>query len=207
MWMYEVPANGASHSQQPHFTHPEGLSHSSCHQSPVLPDEAKDTSLDAVWLNANFLVPQGRWKQLSLPQSGPPQNSASFVTSSYHSLDQTGEKCKGPWSRRRQRPRLSPLQAQSSACWERKGEVIAVITCGSDSPAWGRGGDQQGTSSSTVLEPPAVPERGQSALSSMGLLPRQVRHPWARCPGASTLQFFPIRSSKVCSSSYSNICN
>lgn len=69
-----------------------------------------------------------------------------------------------------------------------QGEAIALIT-------WGLthlSGAEVGTSNGIVLEPLAVLERGQSVLSSMMLLPRDIRHSWAHCLWTST--FHPFQS-------------
>lgn len=86
-------------------------------------------------VDTNFPVPQCHQEQPSLPQSGPPQNSQSvpqreenFVTSSYNILDQTGEKGKDPWSRRWQRPHLSPSRHGAVHAGKGQGKAIALIT-------------------------------------------------------------------------------
>lgn len=92
------------------------------HESQVLADEAKVTGLGVVWLNANFLAPQCHREQPCLPQWSTPKLTVRASGKSelcYQLLPQFrpvwGE-AEGPWSRRQQTPRPSPLQAQSRAC-------------------------------------------------------------------------------------------
>lgn len=97
--------------------------------------------------------------------------------SSYHSLDHTREKCKDLWSRRLQRA-TSFMTSGTEQCMLREDKEKPSALTPVGLTHWC--GAEAGTSNGIIAESLGVPEGGQSALSSMVLLPREVRHPWAR---------------------------
>lgn len=148
------------------------LSHTSLHQSPIFTDEARVTCLDVVWLYPNFLVPQCHLEQASLPQSGPPKNSKNVPQLLPQLRPHPGER-QGSLVQEVAKGHIFHDSRQRAVHAGRgQGEAIALIT-------WGLthlSGAEVGTSNGIVLEPLAVLERGQSVLSSVMLLPRDIRY-------------------------------